>query len=225
MIEYIFFDLDDTLFDFKKAERIALAEALEEFGVQPTDKILSRYSEINISQWKLMELGKLTRDEVKVKRYRLLFDELGIDLQPEKVTALYEKKLGIGHYFIDGAEEIIKSLFGKYRLYIVSNGATKVQESRIADSGITKYFENIFISQDIGYDKPDIRFFEHCFGSIDGFSKDKAIIVGDSLSSDIQGGINAGIKTVWFNPHNNISDTVKPDFEITSLKELFKILE
>lgn len=225
MIEYIFFDLDDTLFDFKKAERIALAEALEEFGVQPTDKILSRYSEINISQWKLMELGKLTRDEVKVKRYRLLFDEFGIDLAPERVTALYEKKLGIGHYFIDGAEETIKSLFGKYRLYIVSNGAAKVQESRIADSGIAKYFENIFISQNIGYDKPDIKFFEQCFNSIDGFSQDKAIIVGDSPSSDIQGGINAGIKTVWFNPHNNISDTVKPDFEITSLKELFKILE
>ncbi|MGN1329096.1 MAG: YjjG family noncanonical pyrimidine nucleotidase [Eubacterium sp.] len=225
MIKYIFFDLDDTIFDFKKAERIALAKALREFGVEPEDKILSRYSEINISQWKLLELGKITRQEVKVRRYKLLFDEFGIDLNPDQVTALYEKNLGIGHYFIDGAEETVKSLFGKYQLYIVSNGATAVQESRLASSDIVKYFDDIFISQKVGYDKPDVRFFEKCFESIDGFSRDKAIIVGDSLSSDIQGGINAGIKTVWFNPKENTDDMIKPDFQINDLKQLPTLIE
>lgn len=225
MIKYIFFDLDDTIFDFKKAERIALAKALREFGVEPADKILSRYSEINISQWKLLELGRLTRDEVKVRRYRLLFDETGIDLNPEQVTAVYEKNLGIGHYFIDGAEETVRALFGKYHLYIVSNGASEVQQSRLASSDIVKYFDDIFISQAIGFDKPDVRFFEKCFESIVGFSRDNAVIVGDSLSSDIQGGINAKIKTVWYNPKGNIAEKIKPDFQINDLKQLPSLIE
>lgn len=225
MIKYIFFDLDDTIFDFKKAERIALEKALREFGVEPDAKILSRYSEINISQWKLLELGRLTREEVKVRRYKLLFDEFGIDLNPEQVTALYEKNLGIGHYFIDGAEETIKSLFGKYHLYIVSNGATAVQQSRLASSDIVKYFDGIFISQAVGFDKPDVRFFEKCFESIDGFSRDNAVIVGDSLSSDIQGGINAKIKTIWFNPNGNIPKKVKPDCQIKELKQLPSLIK
>lgn len=224
MIEHIFFDLDDTLFDFKKAERAALAGTFERFGMQADDKILSRYSEINISQWKLLELGKLTRDEVKVRRYKLLFEEFGIDLNPEKFTEVYEKRLGIGHYFIDGAEEIIKTLYGRFKLYIVSNGAAAVQKSRIASSGIAKYFDGIFISQQIGFDKPDVRFFERCFAQIDGFSKEKAVIVGDSLSSDIQGGINAGIQTIRFNPKQEKSQHILPDYEIASLSELADLL-
>lgn len=225
MIKYIFFDLDDTIFDFKKAERIALEKALREFSVEPDAKILSRYSEINISQWKLLELGRLTREEVKVRRYKFLFDEFGIDLNPEQVTALYEKNLGIGHYFIDGAEKTIKSLFGKYHLYIVSNGATAVQQSRLASSDIVKYFDGIFISQTVGFDKPDVRFFEKCFESIDGFSRDNAVIVGDSLSSDIQGGINAKIKTIWFNPNGNIPKKGKPDCQIKELKQLPSLIK
>lgn len=220
MIKNILFDLDDTIFDFKRAERIALSKTLAELGVTPDDRILSRYSEINISQWKLLEKKIITRDEVKVRRYELLFEEFGIDLSAERTTALYEKNLGIGHYFIDGAEEMLQRLYKDYRLYLVSNGATAVQKSRIASSGIEKYFQNIFISQEIGYDKPAKEFFNKCFEQIEDFSKKETIIVGDSLSSDIQGGINAGIKTVWFNPRHLEFDKIKPDYEISSLDEL-----
>ncbi len=225
MIKYIFFDLDDTIFDFKKAERIALAKALREFKIEPTDKILSRYSEINISQWKLLELGRLTREEVEVRRYKLLFDEMGINLIPEQVTAVYERNLGIGHYLIDGAEETIKELYGKYHLYIVSNGAAAVQQSRLSSSDIVRYFDDIFISQTVGFDKPDVNFFEKCFESTNGFSKENAVIVGDSLSSDIQGGINAKIKTVWFNPKRNDTEKIKPDFQINSLTQLPSLIK
>ncbi len=220
MIKNILFDLDDTIFDFKRAEKIALSKTLSELGVSPDDRILSRYSEINISQWKLLEKRIITRDEVKVRRYKLLFEEFGIDLSAERTTALYEKNLAIGHYFIDGAEELLQRLYKDYRLYLVSNGATAVQKSRIASSGIEKYFQNIFISQEIGYDKPAKEFFDKCFEQIDNFSKKETIIVGDSLSSDIQGGINAGIKTVWFNPRHLEFDKIKPDYEISSLDEL-----
>lgn len=220
MIKNILFDLDDTIFDFKRAEKIALSKTLSELGVSPDDRILSRYSEINISQWKLLEKRIITRDEVKVRRYKLLFEEFGIDLSAERTTALYEKNLAIGHYFIDGAEELLQRLYKHYHLYLVSNGATAVQKSRIASSGIEKYFQNIFISQEIGYDKPAKEFFDKCFEQIDNFSKKETIIVGDSLSSDIQGGINAGIKTVWFNPRHLEFDKIKPDYEISSLDEL-----
>lgn len=224
MIKYIFFDLDDTIFDFKKAEKIALKNTLVELNIDPTDKILSRYSEINVAQWKLMELGKLTRDEVKERRYQLLFDEFELNASAKEATSIYEEKLKIGHYFIDGAEELLKKLHGKYSLYLVSNGAIDVQNSRLDSSNIRKYFEHIFISQEIGYDKPNKKFFDICFAAIHNFNKEEAVIVGDSLSSDIQGGINAGIKTVWFNPKNEKASVSIPDYEIKTLAELLNLI-
>lgn len=220
MIKYLFFDLDDTIFDFKKAEKIALRNTLIELNIDPTDKILSRYSEINVTQWKLLELGKLTRDEVKERRYQLLFDEFKLNSSAKEATSIYEEKLKVGHYFIDGAEELLEKLYAKYSLYLVSNGATAVQNSRLDSSGIRKYFKDIFISQEIGCDKPSKLFFDICFSSIPNFNKDEAVIVGDSLSSDIQGGINAGIKTVWFNPKQEKTSIPIPDYEIKTLADL-----
>lgn len=220
-LKNIFFDLDDTLFDFKKAESVALSKTLKELGVKPTDKIIARYSELNISQWKRLELGEISRAEVKVNRYRLLFDELGLDLSPKKATSLYEEYLKIGHYFIENAENVIKNLYKKYDLYIVSNGAKAVQDSRIASSGIEKYFKGIFISEVIGCEKPAKEFFDCCFSHIDCFKKEDTVIVGDSLSSDIKGGINSGIKTIWFNPKELPNNTnIIPDFEIKSLEQV-----
>lgn len=226
MIKNILFDLDDTIFDFKMAERVALTKALKTLGVEPTDYIIKRYSELNISQWKLLELGKLTRAQVKVNRYKLLFDELGLNLSPQKATAIYEDNLCIGHYFIDGAEELIKTLYKQgYNLYLVSNGAKRVQDGRLKSSGISKYFKGIFISEVVGYEKPNKKFFDYCFDRIDNFDKDETIIIGDSLSSDIKGGINAGIRTLWFNPHNtpNHSDIV-PDYEVNRPEEIPDII-
>lgn len=226
MIKNILFDLDDTLLNFKEAERNALTKTLNEMGVNPTEEILSRYSIHNISQWKRLELGEITRAQVKVNRYQLLFDEFGIDLSPEKATKLYEKHLACGHWFIDGAPEILKALYGNYRLYLVSNGSKKVQDGRLKSSGITHYFEEIFISEEIGFEKPNIEFFNYCFERIPNFSKGETIIVGDSLSSDIKGGIQSGIKTVWFNPnHQQNTTTLKPDYEICSLNELTALLK
>ena len=226
MIKNILFDLDDTLFDFHKAEKIAIEKTLKIAGVVPSKDLLSKYSCINLSQWKLLELGKLTRNEVKLRRFRLFFEENGIDFPAEKAAATYEQLLGIGHYFIDGAENIIQKLYGRYRLYIVSNGTLSVQTSRIKSSGIAKYFDNIFISEEIGYNKPDREFFDACFGQIKDFKHDETIIVGDSLSSDIKGGINCGITTVWFNPNHALNNTdIKPGHEIDKLDNLLSLLE
>ena len=221
MIRNVLFDLDDTLFDFHKAEKIALTKTLVHFGIDPTEETLALYSTINAAHWKRLELGEISREEVKVGRYRELFKTIGVECDPVKATAYYESMLAIGHYFMPGAPELLEELYGKYRLYIVSNGTAKVQEGRIGSSGIAKYMDGIFISQLLGANKPDKQFFDICFAEIPDFSLSETVIIGDSLSSDIKGGINAGITTVWFNPkgiENN--NDIKPDYTIKELSEV-----
>jgi len=221
MIRNVLFDLDDTLFDFHKAEKIALTKTLVHFGIDPTEETLALYSTINAAHWKRLELGEISREEVKVGRYRELFKTIGVECDPAKATAYYESMLAIGHYFMPGAPELLEELYGKYRLYIVSNGTAKVQEGRIGSSGIAKYMDGIFISQTLGANKPDKQFFDICFAEIPDFSLSETVIIGDSLSSDIKGGINAGITTVWFNPKGIENDSdIKPDYIIKELSEV-----
>lgn len=221
MIRNVLFDLDDTLFDFHKAEKIALTKTLVHFGIDPTEETLALYSTINAAHWKRLELGEISREEVKVGRYRELFKTIGIECDPVKATAYYESMLAIGHYFMPGAPELLEELYRKYRLYIVSNGTAKVQEGRIGSSGIAKYMDGIFISQILGANKPDKQFFDICFAEIPDFSLSETVIIGDSLSSDIKGGINAGITTVWFNPKEIENDNdIKPDYTIKELSEV-----
>lgn len=221
MIRNVLFDLDDTLFDFHKAEKIALTKTLVHFGIDPTEETLALYSTINAANWKRLELGEISREEVKVGRYRELFKTIGVECDPVKATAYYESMLAIGHYFMPGAPELLEELYGKYRLYIVSNGTAKVQEGRIESSGIAKYMDGIFISQVLGANKPDKQFFDICFAEIPDFSLSETVIIGDSLSSDIKGGINAGITTVWFNPKGIENDNdIKPDYTIKELSEV-----
>lgn len=221
MIRNVLFDLDDTLFDFHKAEKIALTKTLVHFGINPTEETLALYSTINAAHWKRLELGEISREEVKVGRYRELFKTIGVECDPVKATAYYESMLAIGHYFMPGAPELLEELYRKYRLYIVSNGTAKVQEGRIGSSGIAKYMDGIFVSQILGANKPDKQFFDICFAEIPDFSLSETVIIGDSLSSDIKGGINAGITTVWFNPKGIENDNdIKPDYTIKELSEV-----
>ena len=221
MIRNVLFDLDDTLFDFHKAEKIALTKTLVHFGIDPTEETLALYSTINATHWKRLELGEISREEVKVGRYRELFKTIGVECDPVKATAYYESMLAIGHYFMPGAPELLEELYRKYRLYIVSNGTAKVQEGRIGSSGIAKYMDGIFISQILGANKPDKQFFDICFAEIPDFSLSETVIIGDSLSSDIKGGINAAITTVWFNPKGIENDNdIKPDYTIKELSEV-----
>ena len=154
MIRNVLFDLDDTLFDFHKAEKIALTKTLVHFGINPTEETLALYSTINAAHWKRLELGEISREEVKVGRYRELFKTIGVECDPVKATAYYESMLAIGHYFMPGAPELLEELYRKYRLYIVSNGTAKVQEGRIGSSGITKYMDDIFILSLIHISEP-----------------------------------------------------------------------
>ncbi len=222
----ILFDLDDTILDFHTAERHAIRQSFEEFGIPVSEEILARYSEINIGCWQRMERGEMTRAEVLVGRFEKLFHEMGVDTPARSVQDRYESLLESGHYFVPGAPELLEELYPDYDLYLVSNGNAVTQESRLKSAGIGRYFKGIFISETIGVNKPAKVFFDACFAAIPGFRREDALIVGDSLSSDIRGGFNADVRTCWFNPAGICAKgELRPDFEIRALGELPALLK
>ena len=225
MIEFLLLDLDDTILDFHKAERIALSKTIRSFGIASTETILNRYHEINKWHWEQLEKGKLTRPQVLEGRFVQLFRELGQEVSAADCMKSYEHNLSIGHYFLPGAEEAVKRLHEKYRLFLVSNGTAVVQQGRLTSANLYPWFEKVFISQEIGFNKPDKAFFDRCFAQIPDFDPSKALMVGDSLTSDIQGGINAGLRTVWVNPAHKPADKIRPDYEIEGLSQLETLLE
>lgn len=226
MYNILFIDLDDTILDFKKAENVALRKTLEAFGLIPTEEVCARYSAINQLHWERMERKEIDRNQVLLGRFEMLFDEYGIAADARTVSQKYTEYLGVGHYFLPGAEEAVKALSKKYRLFLTSNGTTHVQKSRLASADIEKYFEDVFISQQIGVNKPDKGFFDGCFARIRDLDLSKTMIVGDSLTSDILGGINAGIATCWVNPKGKKARAdICPDYEIESLAKLEELLE
>ncbi len=226
MVEFLFVDLDDTIFDFHKAERIAIAKTIRAFGLEPTEEILHRYHVINKWHWEQLELGRLSRQEVLENRFGVLFSELGREVDKAACAKTYGENLAIGHYYLPGAEEALEVLSKKYRLFLASNGTASVQRGRMDSANLYRFFEKIFISQEIGHNKPSKAYFDACFAQISGFDPKKAIIVGDSLSSDILGGKNAGIATCWVNPsHAPVREDVQPDYEIESIAQLATLLE
>lgn len=222
--EFLLIDLDDTILDFHKAEYIALGKTLESFGLEPSEQVRARYSLINKAHWERLERKELTREQVLVGRFGVLFSEYGITVDPRECARRYEQNLSVGHYFLPGAREALESLSRKYKLYMVSNGTARVQIGRLESADISHFFREIFISQQVGVNKPDKEFFTRCFAKIPDFDPQKAIIVGDSLTSDIQGGINAGIATCWVNPGHK-PQTIPADYEIESLAQLEELLE
>ena len=226
MIEYLFLDLDDTILDFHKAERIALSKTIRQFGVEPTEEVLGRYHLINKWHWEQLELGNMTRAEVLTGRFRTLFAELKVEADPALIQTVYEKNLSTGHWFLPGAEETVECLSQKYKLYLASNGTAVVQKGRMTSANLYRFFEKSFVSEEIGHNKPSKAYFDAAFAQIPGFDRSKALMVGDSLSSDIKGGINAGIRTCWVNPnHLPANPEIKADYEIEALHQLPALLE
>ena len=226
MLKYIFFDLDDTILNFTAGEANALSQALSEAGIIPTQAVLDRYHVINQACWELLEEGRLTRDEVLVQRFEQLFREMNIHYSGRDLCQRYEYLLSKQHAFMPDAEQLLRELSSKYRLYLASNGAAAVQNPRLDDAGIRKYFQGIFISEEIGAEKPAKTFFDASFAAIPNFRVEEAAMVGDSLTSDIRGGHNAGLRTVWFNCHGKEPRAdIRPDYVIQNLSDLIPLLE
>ncbi len=225
--EIIIFDADDTLFDFRKSERDAFKNTMVEFNIEYDENYhLKVYSDINTAIWKDFEDGLITPKELKVERFKRLSDKLNIDFDEVEFAKSYMKHLSFASFLYDNSMNLIESLYKNYRLSIITNGLTEVQDNRIRKSAIAKYFENIVISEEVQVSKPDPKIFELTLNNMKYTDKSKILMVGDSLTSDIQGGINFGIDTCWFNPDKITNKTgMKPNYEISNLMDLKDILK
>ncbi len=223
--KYLLFDADDTLLDFRRSEREALTDAMLRFGIHPTEELIKGYSEINDSLWKLLERGGIGKNELRVRRFELFSEKYGLDADPHMLAAEYTDRLAEKSFPVNGAVELCASLRGKYRLFIITNGIKNIQESRLGASELKQYIEKSFISEEMGAEKPSPLFFDRVASAIDGFDRSFALVIGDSLTSDIAGGIAAGIDTCWFNPnHAENPGKVIPTYEIASLEELYPLV-
>ncbi|MFJ7662575.1 YjjG family noncanonical pyrimidine nucleotidase [Lysinibacillus sp. NPDC097162] len=223
--EILLFDVDDTLLDFNLAEDAALKRLFEQEKIATTPTMITRYKEINESMWRAFERGEVTKTSLHNTRFSIALKEFGIEVDGEYVETVFQKYLQEAHHYVDGAYELIAQLADSYDLYVVSNGITKTQNKRLADADLAKYFKGIFISEQTGYQKPMPAFFDYVFDRIDGLNKDKTLIVGDSLTSDVKGGLLAGIDTCWFNIRDMQNTTdIKPHYEIKKLHELHMLL-
>lgn len=226
-MKYLFLDLDDTILDFQKAEEHSIIETFKHFNIEPNKANIQQYSEINQKQWKLLEKKETTRERLKVDRYRLLFEALGReDLVPyaSEASDYYLSHLSECCFYLEDSLAVIQTLAKSYDLYITSNGNKEVQRGRLDKSELKPHFKDIFISEEIGYNKPDIRFFEACFARIPNFEKDACMIIGDSLTSDIAGGKQAVIHTCYLNLNGAHPASDKPEYTIYHLRELLTIL-
>ena len=214
----VLFDADGTLFDFLRAEKEALSETLLAFGITPEEERIKAYSAINDRLWKALERGEIEKDVLRLKRFELFCEKYGFIRDIPKMASLYTDNLATKGHLIDGADMLCRKLYGKVRLYIVTNGIDFVQKGRMAVSGIKDFFDAVFISGEIGIEKPDVKYFEHVASHIENFSKKETLIVGDSLTSDIKGGIAFGLDTCWYNP---IRKETPEDMKITYITKNF----
>ena len=221
----LLFDADGTLLDFDATEKRALQKVFDLHGYPLNSAMKKRYLQINQELWSAYEDGRISRDTVIYTRFGKLFREFGIADDGIAFEDIYQKELGKGHDVIAHALEVVHTLYAHYQMCIVTNGVVATQYSRLRDSGLDQYFHHIFVSEEIGHQKPEKAYFDHCFKKLEHFNPKHTLIIGDSLSSDMQGGCNAGIATCWFNPHGKQNHKQLPlTYEIQDLRELYTIL-
>ena len=224
--ELILFDQDGTLFDYKRAEEYALRKSMEHFGIELTgDSYLKKYRKINRKVWSEFERGETNLDELKLRRFKILFDVLGIDQNTETFSDKYLYYVSKSPFVTEGAEEVVSSLYGKCKLALATNGIYSAQYERLKSSPLRDYFDILVVSEKIGVAKPDPDFFRYVFEAAGHSDRHTAIIVGDSLSSDIKGGFDFGIDTCWFNPEKvrNTAE-IAPTYEIEKLAQIKDII-
>lgn len=226
--EIILWDVDQTLLDFTKSEDYALRYSFEQFGRKIDTETVLLYSGINEAYWKRLEKGEISKERVLKGRFETLFAELSLtEISVEAFAAVYQKALGSVYFYRDDSFRLVSELNKDFRQFIVTNGVAATQQNKLKLAGFDKLMEDVFISEMLGSPKPSPLFFERCFEKIPGFAKEKTIIVGDSLTSDMAGGNAAGITCCWYHPGGKETDNIntwKIDFEIKNLWEIKDIL-
>lgn len=227
MYKYLLWDVDGTILDFLASESCAIKELFKRFNLgECTDEMLGIYSKINVRYWEALARNEITKPEVLIGRFNEFFTMMNIDTGiAEEFNKAYQLALGDYCIFVKNAKEILLSQKGKYTLVAVTNGTKVAQTKKLKMSGLDEIFDHIFISEDVGYEKPNLGFFQCVFDTLNIKDKSQVLMIGDSLISDMQGGINAGVDTCWFNPnHSKNKDNLKITYEISQLKQIEDIL-
>lgn len=222
----IIFDADETLFDFSKSEKYALKNAIIEHSIEYNESYhLPLYKKINIAIWREFERGEITQKELKVERFRRFLKAAQHSVDASAFGDSFMSHLAKASFLFDGVETMIETMSEKFRLIIITNGLTRVQKNRIRQSVIAPYFERIIISEEIGYAKPNPMIFIKGLEGLELPEKSEIVMIGDSLTSDIPGGVQYGIDTVWYNPKRKQNNSASiPTFEVHSLEKLYDIL-
>ena len=224
--EWLLFDADDTLLDFKLGEHRAITATLADAGLPTDDEVIATYSRINDNLWKMLERGEVTKDRLKVLRFTQFCEHYGFDCDGVALAESYVENLKKQTVLLDGAEDVCRALYGKYKMYIITNGIEAVQTARFGGCAIKEYFEKCYISDAIGVAKPKKGFFDAVAADIEGFDTSRALVIGDSLTSDIKGGVEYGIDTCWLNPTGKeLPDGMDITYVIGDIRELLGILE
>ncbi len=222
----LFLDADDTLFDFDAAETAAVSMLFKDYGFLKYDGIVPLYKENNLKCWKALERGEITRAQVAKLRFKWTFDNYNIEFGDyDNLNKEYWVYLGQQTITLKGAEDFLKKIYKENDLYIVTNGTTHVQNNRFKLSGLDKYFIRRFISEQIGSQKPSKEFFDYIEKELKGIDRENAYIIGDSLTSDMKAGVNANIKTIWFNLKRESIGESKVNFEVHNFDELYNLIE
>ena len=224
--KFLLFDLDHTLLDFDVAEDVALSHLLKEEGVEDIQTYKDYYVPMNKTLWKDLELKKITKQELVNTRFAKLFAHFGIEKDGAYLAERYQFFLSKQGQIFPGVEDLLKKLIHQgFELYAATNGITYIQTGRLEQSGIAPFFKEIFISEQLHTQKPDAAFYEKIGARIPNFDKNHALMIGDSLTADIQGGNNAGIDTIWYNPHHLENKTqAQPTYEVHSYIDLLNCL-
>ena len=223
--KYLLFDADNTLLDFTRSEDAAIRLTMSAFGITPTDELCKSYSMINDSLWKALERKEIDKNTLKTKRFELFLKENSLSADPVLMAKYYMDSLSRQSFVMDGARELLLALQGDYEIYIITNGIGFIQRGRMGASDINGLFKKLYISEEVGFEKPDVRYFERVFEDIEGFDKERAIIIGDSLSSDIRGAVNCGVDSCFFTPGGKMpSGDIRPTYVATDFSQILNIL-
>lgn len=225
MITNVLIDVDNTLLDFNKCAEEAIKICFSKWNIAYSDKVFPVFLEVNDSLWQKIETGEMDKKTLYQLRWKTIFEKLGIDINGPVFEQEFRNVFSDSKEAVDGAYEILDYLSKKYAVSVASNASYRQQIKRLTNADMMKYLTNIFNSEQIGYPKPEKKFFDACFERLGNIPKEEVIIIGDSLSADIDGGAAYGIKTLWFNyAEISVPKNVKSDFIVNSLEEIKNIL-
>ena len=219
----LLFDVDNTILDFTRCEWEAVGLVMKNNGIEPSDENIVYYSGVNDRFWKMFERGEIKKSEIYEGRFKAFLKEKGFNRDSKKISDEYIEALKTFHFPLDGALDMLERVSKKFEIYYTTNGNAVTQEKRIKNSGILNYAKGVFVSEAIGHQKPEKEYFDYVLENIPEKDKSKIIVIGDSQSSDILGGINFGVDTCWLNPKGQEAVNI-PTYEIENILQIKNIL-